>query len=70
MAVSNMFDAGKNIQFGIMVFLEVQEINLQSNMQGSKWRSLRARWPIILESVSQQQHILYNNFLNIITFRA
>ena len=27
---------GKNIQFGIMVFLEVQEINLQGNMQGSK----------------------------------
>ena len=27
---------GKNIQFGIMVFLEVQEINLQDNMRGSK----------------------------------
>ena len=27
---------GKNIQSGIMVFLEVQEINLQSNMQGNK----------------------------------
>ena len=27
---------GKNIQFGIMVFLEVQEINLQDNMGGSK----------------------------------
>ena len=27
---------GKNIQFGIMVFLEVQEINLQGNMQGRK----------------------------------
>ena len=26
----------KNIQFGILVFLEVQEINLQDNMQGSK----------------------------------
>ena len=26
---------GKNIQFGIMVFLEVQEINLQDNMRGS-----------------------------------
>ena len=24
------------IQFGIMVFLEVQEINLQDNMRGSK----------------------------------
>ena len=36
MAVSTMIDTGKNIQFGIMVFLEVQEINLQSNMQGSK----------------------------------
>ena len=24
------------IQFGIMVFLEVQEINLQGNMRGSK----------------------------------
>ena len=27
---------GKNIQFGIMVFLEVQEINLQGNIRGSK----------------------------------
>ena len=27
---------GKNIQFGVMVFLEVQEINLQDNMRGSK----------------------------------
>ena len=27
---------GKNIQFGIMVFLEVQKINLQGNMRGSK----------------------------------
>ena len=26
----------KNMQFGIMVFLEVQDINLQSNMQGNK----------------------------------
>ena len=26
---------GKNMQLGIMVFLEVQEINLQGNMQGS-----------------------------------
>ena len=37
MAVCTMFDTGKkNIQFGIMVFLEVQEINLQGNMRGSK----------------------------------
>ena len=27
---------GKNIQFGIMILLEVQEINLESNMRGSK----------------------------------
>ena len=27
---------GKNIQFGIMVFLEVQEINLLGNMRGSR----------------------------------
>ena len=27
---------GKNIQFSIMVFLEVQEINLQDNMRGSE----------------------------------
>ena len=27
---------GKNIQFGIMVFLEVPEINLQGNMRGGK----------------------------------
>ena len=27
---------GKNIQFGIMVFLEVQEINLQDNMRDNK----------------------------------
>ena len=27
---------GKNTQFGIMVFLEVQEINLQGNRRGSK----------------------------------
>ena len=27
---------GKNIQFGTMVFLEVQEINLQDNMRGGK----------------------------------
>ena len=27
---------GKNIQLGILVFLEVQEINLQGNMRGSK----------------------------------
>ena len=27
---------GKNIRFGILVFLEVQEINLQGNMRGSK----------------------------------
>ena len=27
---------GKNILFGMMVFLEVQEINLQSNMLRSK----------------------------------
>ena len=27
---------GKNIQFGIMVILEVQEKNLQGNMRGSK----------------------------------
>ena len=27
---------GKNIQFGIMVFLEVKEINLQDSMRGSK----------------------------------
>ena len=27
---------GKNIQFGIMVFLEVQKINLQGNIRGSK----------------------------------
>ena len=27
---------GKNIEFGIMIFLEKQEIDLQSNMQGSK----------------------------------
>ena len=26
----------KNIQFGSLVFLEVQEINLQGNMRGSK----------------------------------
>ena len=36
MAVSTMFDTGKKIQIGIMVFLEIQEINLQSNMQDSK----------------------------------
>ena len=36
MAVSTMFDTGKKIQFGIMVILEVQEINLQGNMRGSK----------------------------------
>ena len=30
------FILGKNIQFGILVFLEVQEINLQGNMRGSK----------------------------------
>ena len=28
---------GKNIQFRIMVFLEVQEINLLDNMRGSKY---------------------------------
>ena len=28
---------GKNIQFSILVFLEVQEINLQVNMRGSKY---------------------------------
>ena len=27
---------GKNIQLGIMVFLKVQEVNLQVNIQGSK----------------------------------
>ena len=27
---------GKNIQFGIMVFLELQEVNLQDNMRGGK----------------------------------
>ena len=27
---------GKNIQFDIMAFLEIQEIILQGNMQGSK----------------------------------
>ena len=27
---------GKDKQFGIMVFLEIQEINLQGNMLGSK----------------------------------
>ena len=27
---------GKNMQFGIMVFLEVQEINLQGYMRDSK----------------------------------
>ena len=27
---------GKNIQFGIIVFLEVQEINLQGDMRGRK----------------------------------
>ena len=27
---------GENIKFGILVFLEVQEINLQGNMRGSK----------------------------------
>ena len=27
---------GENIQFGIMVFVEVQEINLQDNMRDSK----------------------------------
>ena len=37
MAVSTMFDTGKNIQFGIKVFLEVQEINLQDNVRGSKF---------------------------------
>ena len=36
MAVSTMFDTGKKIQFDIMVILEVQEINLQGNMRGSK----------------------------------
>ena len=35
MVVSTMFDR-KKIQFGIMVFLEVQAINLQGNMRGSK----------------------------------
>ena len=28
---------GENMQFGIMVFLEVQEINVQDNMRGSKF---------------------------------
>ena len=32
--LSPLFDAGK--KFGIMVFLEVQEINLQGNIRGSK----------------------------------
>ena len=36
MAVSTMFGTGKNIQFGSLVFLEVQEINLRGNMWGSK----------------------------------
>ena len=36
MAVSAVWYWKKNIQFGIMVFLEVQEVNLQSNMRGSK----------------------------------
>ena len=27
---------GKNMQFGIIDFLEVQEINLQGNMRGGK----------------------------------
>ena len=27
---------GKDKQFGIMVFLEIQEINLQGNMRGNK----------------------------------
>ena len=41
-----------------------------SKIQQNKWRSLEARWPITLQSVSQQQHILYNNFSSIIIFRA
>ena len=36
MAASTMFDAGKKNTIWHMVFLEVQEMNLQSNMQGSK----------------------------------
>ena len=36
MAVSTMFGTGKNIQFGSLAFLEVQEINLRGNMRGSK----------------------------------
>ena len=40
MVVSTMFGTGKitiyNLQFGSLVFLEVQEINLRGNMRGSK----------------------------------
>ena len=33
MAVSNLFGSAKNIiQFGILVFLEAQEINLRGNL--------------------------------------
>ena len=32
-----MFGTGKNIQFGILDFQEVQEINLGGNMPGSKY---------------------------------
>ena len=38
MGVSTVLDNGKKIMwFDILVFLEVQEINLRDNMQGSKF---------------------------------
>ena len=38
MGVSTVLDNGKKIMwFDILVFLEVQEINLRGNMQGSKF---------------------------------
>ena len=37
-----------------------------SKMQQNKWRSLETRWPIILRSVSQQQHISSQNRLMIL----
>ena len=47
MAISTMIGtAKKTIQFGIFIFLELQEMNLQGNLQDSKCNILHILWKL------------------------